>query len=73
MDPLSGKTTTEVEESSPRTSTPQHATPDLVGTNGQDGALPSEEATTVDEIEERKKGRFAYLKSRNFYIVLGLG
>ncbi|MCJ1465522.1 hypothetical protein MMC07_004140 [Pseudocyphellaria aurata] len=79
MDPLSGKTpikdvtTTEVEESSLRTSTPQHAAPEPAGTEGHDGALPSEEATTVDEIEEKKKGRFAYLKTRNFYIVLGLG
>lgn len=74
MDHLNGKTpidtvtTTETRASSPRTSTPG-----LEDTNGNNPALSSEDATIVDEIEESKKGRFAYFKTRNFYIVLALG
>lgn len=40
---------------------PVHATPEVAGT------------TTADEIEESKTGMFAYMKTRNFYIVLLLG
>lgn len=64
MDHLSGQipsknvTTTEVEESSPTTLTPPR---------------PSEDVPSVNEIEESKKGLFAYLKTRNFYIVLAIG
>lgn len=75
MDHLNGKTpldtatTTETRASSPRTSTPGLD----AGTNGNNTALLSEDATIVDEIEESKKGRFAYFKTKNFYIVLALG
>lgn len=57
-DPSTNVNTTEVEESSPRTSTPPR---------------PSEDVPTFDELEESKKGLFAYLKTRNFYIVLAIG
>ena len=39
-------------------SSPTHAQPDLI---------------TADEIDHRKGGWFAYLRTRNFYIVLLLG
>ena len=42
-------------------SSPVHAAPEVVG------------MTTADEIEEGRTGMFAYLKTRNFYIVLLLG
>ena len=41
-----------------------HGAPELIETEGR---------TTVEEIEESKKGWFAYLKTRDFYIVLVLG
>lgn len=35
--------------------------------------LHNETPASVDEIEEGEKGRLAYFKTRNFYIVLVLG
>lgn len=67
-------TVTEINESSSRTSsTPEPAASERVGTKGNNTVISSEDATAVDEIEESKKGRFAYFKTRNFYIVLVLG
>ena len=42
-------------------SSPVHAQPEVTGFE------------TADEIEDGKRGWFAYLKTRNFYIVLLLG
>ncbi|KAL8827667.1 MAG: hypothetical protein Q9170_006925, partial [Blastenia crenularia] len=53
-------------------SKPFHGAPEIV--DAKDGTNGSEEAvTTVEQIEESKKGRFAYFKTRDFYIVLVLG
>ncbi|MCJ1269089.1 hypothetical protein MMC22_008978 [Lobaria immixta] len=73
MDHLNGKTPDTVTTTETRASSPRTSTPGLVDTNGNNPALSSEDATIVDEIEESKKGRFAYFKTRNFYIVLALG
>ncbi|KAI4186155.1 MAG: hypothetical protein LQ348_004269 [Seirophora lacunosa] len=49
-----------------------HRAPEVVAIN--DEASAQEDAvTTVDQLEASKKGRFAYFKTRNFYIVLVLG
>lgn len=45
-----------------------HGAPEFIGVNSQTGAT-----TTIDEIEESKKGWFAYFGTRNFWIVLVLG
>ena len=50
---------------------PVHGPPEVVGTYNGKGA--SREDVVVDEIDESKKGWFAYLKTKNFYIVLVLG
>ena len=61
----------------PRSSSPSdaklvHGNPEITDikddTNDPDGAV-----TTIDELEASKKGRFAYFKTRDFYIVLVLG
>lgn len=53
-------------------SAPVHGAPELVGANGNadgdEGGL-----TAVDAIDESKGGRFAYVRTRDFYIVLLLG
>lgn len=54
------------------TSESAHAPPRAVDTNG-DGNSPEDVVTTVDELQASKKGRFAYFKTRDFYIVLVLG
>ncbi|KAL8671369.1 MAG: hypothetical protein Q9168_004132 [Polycauliona sp. 1 TL-2023] len=47
---------------------PNHGTPEVTG-------IPEDAAavTTVEEVQATKKGRFAYFKTRDFYIVLALG
>lgn len=49
-----------------------HGDPRVVDING-DGNPPEGVVTTVDELEASKRGRFAYFKTRDFYIVLVLG
>lgn len=71
--PVENVTATETNTSSPRTSTPQQVPTDRKVTNGNDTTLPREDVVTADDIEESKKGLFSYLKTRNFYIVLGIG
>lgn len=51
---------------------PVHGAPEVVGTN-DDANAPEGATTSVDELEATKKGRFAYFKTRDFYIVLVLG
>lgn len=49
-----------------------HGTPQIIGANN--GADVGEGiVTSLDEIEERHRGWFAYFKTRDFYIVLVLG
>ena len=54
-----------------------HGAPELVGADGNgdvdgyDGGRTTE--TTVDEIDGGKGGWFAYVRTRDFYIVLTLG
>lgn len=45
----------------------EHGTPEIVGA-GDDGDL----AAGRLEVEERKKGRFSYLRTKDFWIVLAL-
>ncbi|KAI4144306.1 MAG: hypothetical protein L6R39_004240 [Caloplaca ligustica] len=61
-------------QGSPSSSEPQsvHGAPEIVGTNDDLNATNSA-VTTVDELEARKQGRFAYFKTRDFYLVLILG
>ena len=47
-----------------------HGTPGLTGVSDD---LHGAAGTTVDEIEESRKGWFAYFTTRNFWIVLVLG
>ena len=47
---------------------PSHGAPEVAGGNGIDGAGPS-----VEEIDNSRRGWFAYFKTRDFYIVLILG
>lgn len=51
--------------------TAAHGSPQTIGTEGNGSGEPI--VTTVDELEASKKGRFAYFKTRDFYIVLVLG
>lgn len=54
-----------------RSSSPvPHGAPEVI--NVHDG-LHAGPDTTIDEIEESKKGWFAYFTTRNFWIVLVLG
>lgn len=52
-------------------SSPVHGAPELIGVTNTDGYGQPER--TVEEIEGRKRGWFAYFKTRDFYIVLVLG
>ncbi len=57
-------------------SSPVHSAPEVIGPSGdeEDGKrVAGETTTTVDEIEDGKGGWFAYLRTRNFWIVLLLG
>ncbi|KAL8659229.1 MAG: hypothetical protein Q9202_007224 [Teloschistes flavicans] len=51
--------------------TAAHGSPQTIGTEGNESGEPI--VTTVDELEASKEGRFAYFKTRDFYIVLVLG
>lgn len=55
----------------------EHGSPEIAGANhtGRDGtvAVNGRAVTTIDELEATKRGRFAFYKSRNFYVVLILG
>jgi len=55
----------------------EHGAPEIVGADGvrTDGIvdLNGRAVTTIEELEAAKKGRFAFFKSRNFYVVLVLG
>lgn len=58
---------------SPTESMHLHGTPELMQT-GKNGAVSHGEIERpVEEIEENAKGRFAYFKTRNFYVVLVMG
>ena len=49
-----------------------HAAPEFI--HGKDGQeVDAEPPRTVDEIQESKQGRFAYFKTKDFYVVLVLG
>ena len=54
-----------------------YGSPDIVGPSGvrRDGIIDvnGRAVTTIEELEASKKGRFAFFKSRNFYVVLVLG
>lgn len=55
-------------------SSPVHSAPEIVRVDGENtGGESAVGTTTLDAIEEGKGGWFAYLKTRNFYIVLVLG
>ncbi len=49
-----------------------HGTPEVVRDIGNTN-FPEAAVTSVDELEASKKGRFAYFKTKEFYIVLVLG
>ncbi|KAI4169767.1 MAG: hypothetical protein LQ346_008935 [Caloplaca aetnensis] len=49
-----------------------HRAPEVVRDNA-DANLPEAAVTSVDELEASTKGRFAYFKTKEFYIVLVLG
>ncbi len=51
-------------------SSPAHGAPEAIGLNNANGYG---HGRTVAEIEQSKRGWFAYLKTKNFYIVLVLG
>ena len=55
----------------------EHGSPEIAGANhtGRDGTITvnGRAVTTVEELEANKRGRFAFYKSRNFYVVLILG
>lgn len=50
-----------------------HGAPELTGPDNNANTACSEGVRTVEEIEDREKGSFAYFKTRNLYIVLVLG
>ncbi len=52
-------------------SSPMHAAPEVIGIN--DGAEGEAAEENADEIPASKRGWFAYVKTRNFYLVLLLG
>ena len=52
-------------------SSPLHTAPEVIGIG--DGAEGENAGENADETQARKGGWFAYLKTRNFYIVLLLG
>lgn len=52
-------------------SSPQHGAPELISVTNDGGYGQPER--TVDDIEGRKRGWFAYFKTKDFYIVLVLG
>lgn len=50
-----------------------YATTDAVGDGSPGGGSGIEGERTIDDVLEEKKSLFAYLKTRDFYIVLALG
>ena len=63
-------------ESSPEPISPIHAAPEFFGPTGdkhEAGATTHEEANSADRLDQEKTGWFAYLTTRNFWIVLVLG
>lgn len=52
---------------------PVHGAPELTGVSNASGYGQPERTRTVEEIEGRKRGWFAYFKTKDFYIVLVLG
>ncbi|KAL8692813.1 MAG: hypothetical protein Q9218_002228 [Villophora microphyllina] len=50
--------------------TPLHGTPKITDIQGDDS---EENPVTIDELQASRKGRFAYFKTKDFYIVLVLG
>ena len=50
-----------------------HATPEVIGLNDDTELDERGTQTTVEELEEGKGRWFAYIKTRNFYLVLLLG
>ena len=54
-----------------------HGPPEIVdetGIEGNGGGIEHGVAvTTIEELQKKKKGRFAYFKTRNFWVVLVLG
>lgn len=50
---------------------PVHAAPEVIGIG--DGAEGESARENADEMQANKEGWFAYLKTRNFYLVLLLG
>ena len=52
---------------------PAHGAPEIVNGNGMQISDAEPPPRTVEEIQQSKKGRFAYFKTKDFYIVLVLG
>ena len=52
--------------------TPQHGEPQVIGAGDNSSGDGSNEPT-VEDLEAGKKGWFAYLRTRNFYVVLVAG
>ena len=54
-----------------------HGSPEIVDETSIEGNGVGIEhgvaVTTVEELQQKKKGRFAYFKTRNFWLVLVLG
>jgi len=70
--PSTEQVRSKVEESSNKVfPTPIHSAPELIGV--KDGLGTQGPRADIEDIEESKKGWFAYFRTRNFYIVLVLG
>lgn len=61
----------EIKHSPTDSTVPIHGPPEVVETYNREGA--NREEVTVDEIDESKKGWFAYFKTKDSYVVLLLG
>ena len=79
MDTLHGKTAVANTVSAggnggspPSSTAPVHGAPQVADADHGDGPYRDGEVT-VEEIDESKKGWFAYFQTRDFYIVLLLG
>ena len=53
-------------------SSPKHAFPEIIGVDGSERPFGGR-VDAVDEVDNSKKGWFAYFKTRNFWIILCLG
>ena len=67
IDPITGDT----KDPHSSSSSPAHAAPEVTGLG--DGAKGESAGEDADEVQVSKGGWFAYLKTRNFYLVLLLG